>query len=126
MIHQVNNIHGGSTSFLHSPPVQQHHNFLPLHNMQDVRGDGVTCYPLFSGAPSRFSPNDGMQHDVSSILQHNTEQASRPTGLRIYRSQGRSLAPDAASRRRDLPRLRNLLVDVSSSSEICSLLLWVL
>ncbi|CAO2835982.1 unnamed protein product [Amaranthus hypochondriacus] len=106
---QGNNIHGGSTSFLHSPPVQ-HHNFLPLHNMQDVRGDGVTCYPPFSGAPSRFTSNDGMQHDVS-ILQHNTEPASRPTGLRIYRSQGRSLGPDAASRQRDLPRLRNLLVD---------------
>ncbi|KMT13083.1 hypothetical protein BVRB_4g086250 [Beta vulgaris subsp. vulgaris] len=102
----------GSANFLHSSPVaQQHHNLHPPQNIQGVRGYSVAGYPPFLAAPSRVPPNDGMQHDVLSIPQENAEQPNRPTGIRIYRSQGRSLVPDVASRRRDLPRLRTLQAD---------------
>lgn len=102
----------GSANFLHSPPVaQQHHNLHPPQNIQGVRGYGVACYPPFLAAPSRVPPNDGMHHELLSISQESAEPVNRPSGIRIYRSQGRSLVPDVASRRRDLPRLRTLPVD---------------
>ncbi|XP_021719239.1 probable E3 ubiquitin-protein ligase ZFP1 [Chenopodium quinoa] len=130
--YQGNNIHGGSpelgnacppgnterssnhgsANFLHVPPViQQHHNLHPTQNIQGVRGYGVACYPPFLAVPSRVPPSDGMIHDLSYISQESAEPANRPTGIRIYRSHGRSLVPDVASRRRDLPRLRTLPVD---------------
>ncbi|XP_021837351.1 probable E3 ubiquitin-protein ligase ZFP1 [Spinacia oleracea] len=119
---QGSNIHGGSpelgngnhgpANFLHSPPVvQQHHNLHPPQNIQGVRGYGAACYPPFLAAPSRVPPSDGMHHDLLSISQESAEPTNRPTGIRIYRSQGRSLVHDVASRRRDLPRFRTLPVD---------------
>ncbi|KAL2944453.1 putative E3 ubiquitin-protein ligase HIP1 [Bienertia sinuspersici] len=89
MVHNYNNYllqgnYGGSN--MHSPSI------IPPHNLQP-RGYGVACYPPFLAA--------GVQHDINA-------EPNRPTGIRIYRSQGRNLVPDVASRRRDLPRLRTL------------------
>ncbi|KAK9688835.1 hypothetical protein RND81_09G014500 [Saponaria officinalis] len=101
-----------SANFLPSPPIlQQHHNLHPSQNMQGVRGYGVACYPPFLAGPTRVPTNDGVQHEAITLSPENSETTSRPTGIRIYRSHGRSMLPDAASRRRDFPRLRNLQAD---------------
>lgn len=104
----------GSASFMHPPGppmIQQHHNLQPSQNIPGVRGYGVACYPPFVPPPSRVPANDGMQHDATRVSQESAEPAARPTGIRIYRSHGRNLLPDSASRRRDLPRLRTLPAD---------------
>ncbi|XP_074319320.1 putative E3 ubiquitin-protein ligase ZFP1 [Silene latifolia] len=108
---EASNNHG-SANFLPSQPlIQQHHNLHPSQNMQGVRGYGVACYPPFPAGPSRVPTNESLQHDAMSLSPESPEAPNRPTGIRIYRSQGRGMLPDGVSRRRDLPRLRHLQAD---------------
>ncbi|XP_021746133.1 probable E3 ubiquitin-protein ligase HIP1 [Chenopodium quinoa] len=71
----------------------------------------AVSYPPFLAARSSVPTSDGMLHNFLPISQEIAEPSNRPTGIRTYRSQGRSLVPAVASRRRDLPRLRTLPVD---------------